>query len=160
LTPREYVYRSFPPKSIFHGRWCPALFVAPASSKIRPPQIEPEHHGKVELAIMFGMARHDAAVRQGVVFNGRSSPVLAFCTSHELHAIFVQQLVQTHAVAHAHLLPPVLDFRARQDFADGTVSLVAGLVFTVALLGKLAVRFMVPNFTQSKTLRGCICAIV
>ena len=40
-----------------------------------------------------------------------------------------------------------------RNFANGTI-IWKGLVFTLALLGKLGVGFMVPNFTQSKNFTG------
>lgn len=40
-----------------------------------------------------------------------------------------------------------------KNFANGTV-IWKGLVFTLALIGKLGVGFMVPNFTQSKNFTG------
>jgi Kef-type K+ transport system membrane component KefB len=135
-----------------------ALFVAPGVvEKYVLRKIEPEHHGKVELAIMFGIllammpATHyaKASYLMGAFVAG-----LAFCTSHELHAIFVQQFKRLMQWLMRIFFAASIGFQVPvKDFADGTV-VWQGLVFTVALLGKLAVGFMVPNFTQSKNFTG------
>lgn len=142
-------------------------------------------------AIMFGMLialmpatyYSKASYLMGAFVSG-----LAFCTSHELHTLFVVQFKRLlqwlmriffaarYAVNTAKLLlhsvkiPHSIFFLCSycsigfqvpiKDFGDPTV-IWQGLVFTLALLGKLAVGFMVPNFTQSRSftnlhLRDCL----
>jgi hypothetical protein len=135
-----------------------ALYVAPGViEKYVLRKVDSEHHGKVELALMFGIllammpATHyaKASYLMGAFVAG-----LAFCTSHELHAIFVQQFKRLMQWLMRIFFAASIGFQVPvKDFADGTV-VWQGLVFTVCLLGKLAVGFMVPNFTQSKHFTG------
>jgi hypothetical protein len=135
-----------------------ALYVAPGVvEQYVLRKVEPEHHGKVELALMFAIllammpATHyaKASYLMGAFVAG-----LAFCTSHELHATFVQQFKRIMQWLMRIFFAASIGFQVPvKDFADGTV-VWQGMVFTVALLGKLAVGFMVPNFTQSKHFTG------
>lgn len=123
-----------------------------------------ESKGKIELGIMLGILLGlmpatfyaKASYLMGAFVAG-----LGFCTSHELHAEFVRQfkrvlqwLMRIFFAASIGFQVPIL------DFGNGEV-IWKGLVFTIALVGKLAVGFMVPNFTQSKRftkfhLRDCL----
>jgi Kef-type K+ transport system membrane component KefB len=103
-----------------------ALFIAPGVvEKYVLRRVEPEHHGKVELAIMFGIllvmmpATHyaKASYLMGAFVAG-----LAFCTSHELHLVFVQQfkrlmqwLMRIFFAASIGFQVPVKDFAVRSD---------------------------------------------
>jgi len=123
-----------------------------------------EKKGKLEMTIMFGLLLalmpatyySKASYLMGAFVAG-----LAFCTSHELHSLFVRQfkrllqwLMRIFFAASIGFQVPV------KDFSDPTV-VWQGLVFTLALLGKLAVGFLVPNFTPSRSftnlhLRDCL----
>jgi Kef-type K+ transport system membrane component KefB len=135
-----------------------ALFIVPGIvEKAVLKRTKPERHGKIELTIMFAILigmlplTHyaKASYLMGAFVSG-----LAFCTSHELHHTFVTQfkrllqwLMRVFFAASIGFQVPI------KDFGSGTV-VWQGLVFTVALLGKLAVGFLVPNFTQSRNYTG------
>lgn len=142
-----------------------ALFIIPGvMEKYVLSKTKEEYRGKIELAVMFCFllilmpATHycKASYLMGAFVAG-----LGFCTSHELHVTFVAQfkrilqwLMKVFFAASIGFQVPV------KDFGDGTV-VWQGLVFTLALLGKLAVGFLVPNFTQSARftnyhLRDCL----
>jgi len=119
--------------------------------------IDNEHKGKIEMAIMFGalLALMPATYyAKASYLMGAFVAGLGFCTSHELHAEFVRQfkrlmqwLMRIFFAASIGFQVPLL------AFGNGEV-IWKGIVFTVALVGKLAVGFMVPNFTQHKHFTG------
>ncbi|CAB9502149.1 Cation/H(+) antiporter [Seminavis robusta] len=142
-----------------------AIWVAPPLlEKYITGKAGPENKDKMEMAIMFGLVLalmpatyySKASYLMGAFVAG-----LTFCTSHELHTLFVRQfkrllqwLMRVFFAASIGFQVPIKDF--------GNVTVIwQGLVFTLALLGKLAVGFLVPNFTQSKSftnqhLRDCL----
>lgn len=120
-------------------------------------RVKEQHKGKLELAIMFGIL----LVMMPATFYAKASYLmgafiagLGFCTSHELHVEFVRQfkrllqwLMRIFFAASIGFQVPITHF--------GNVEVIwKGLVFLVALLGKLAVGFLAPNFTQSKQFTG------
>jgi hypothetical protein len=118
---------------------------------------ESQYHGKIELAIMFGIllgmmpATHyaKASFLMGAFISG-----LAFCTSHDLHATFVQQFKRVLQWLMRIFFAASIGFQVPiKDFGNGTV-IWQGLVFTLALLGKIATGFMVPNFTHMRRFKG------
>lgn len=142
-----------------------AIWVAPPFlDKYVTGKVEESKRDKLEFTIMMGLlialmpATHfaKASYLMGAFLSG-----LAFCTSHELHSSFVRQfkrilqwLMRIFFAASIGFQVPV------KDFGDVTV-IWQGLVFSLSLLGKLAVGFMVPNFTQSRSftnlhLRDCL----
>jgi hypothetical protein len=135
-----------------------ALYVIPgAIEKYIHPKVDHEYHGKVELTIMFGFllmlmpATHyaKASYLMGAFIAG-----LSFCTSHELHEVFIIQFKRIMQWLMRIFFAASIGFQVPiKDFANGTV-VWQGLAFTLALVGKLAVGFMVPNFTQSKKFTG------
>jgi len=114
-------------------------------------------HGKVEMTIMIGML----IVMMPATFYAKASYLLGafvagltFCTSHELHLAFVRQFKRLMQWLMRIFFAASIGFQVPiKDFANGTV-VWQGIVFTLALLGKLAVGFMVPNFTQSRNFSG------
>ena len=79
---------------------------------------------------------------------------LAFCSNHDTHVLFVSQfkrilqwLMRIFFAASIGFQVPV------KHFADGMV-IAYGFLLTLALLGKLAVGFLVPNFTQNARFTG------
>lgn len=142
-----------------------ALFVAPSLiNKHVLSKVREENHGSVELAILFALLvglmpatfYAKASYLMGAFVAG-----LTFCTSHSLHATFVRQfkrllqwLMRIFFAASIGFQVPIKDLFQGKGFAQG-------LIFTIALLGKLAVGFMVPNFTQARSftkwhLRDCL----
>jgi len=142
-----------------------ALFVVPPIlNKHVLTRIAEEHHGKVELAIMFAFvvglmpATHytKASYLMGAFVAG-----LSFCTSHELHATFVRQFKRLLQWLMRIFFAASIGFQVPiKDLFQGHV-LAQGMVYLLALIGKLAVGFMVPNFTQASSftkwhLRDCL----
>ena len=135
-----------------------ALFVLPGLvEKYVLVRTKEEHKGQVELTIMFGLLLAmmpatyyaKASYLMGAFIAG-----LGFCTSHELHATFVSQFKRLMQWLMRIFFAASIGFQVPiKDFGNGTV-ILQGLFFTVALLGKLAVGFMVPNFTQSRSYTG------
>ena len=127
-------------------------------------RVQPEYKDRLEFTIMIGLLLalmpatfySKASYLMGAFVAG-----LSFCTSHDLHVLFVRQfkrilqwLMRVFFAASIGFQVPI------KDFGDPTV-LWQGFVFTLALTGKLAVGFMVPNFTQSTRftnhhLRDCL----
>jgi Kef-type K+ transport system membrane component KefB len=142
-----------------------ALFVVPGLlEKHVLSHVPHEYHGKVELAIMFAIllglmpATHytKASYLMGAFVAG-----LSFCTSHSLHTIFVRQFKRLLQWLMRIFFAASIGFQVPiKDLFKGHV-LWQGSLFTLALIGKLAVGFMVPNFTQAKSftkwhLRDCL----
>lgn len=142
-----------------------AIFVAPGIiNKHILTKFDEAQHGKVELAIMFGIViglmpatyYAKASYLMGCFVAG-----LAFCTSHELHAAFVRQFKRLLQWLMRIFFAASIGFQVPiKDLFQGEV-IAQGLFFTIALLGKLAVGFMVPNFTQAASftnwhLRDCL----
>jgi len=79
---------------------------------------------------------------------------LAFCTRHDVHVAFVHQFKRVLQWLIRIFFAATIGFQVPiKKFGDGEI-IWKGLLFTVALLGKLGVGFLVPNFTQDKNFRG------
>lgn len=132
---------------------------------ILPPMIEKhilvrfneDHHDKVEMGIMFMLVvalmpatyYAKASYLMGCFVAG-----LTFCSSHEVHHLFVHQFKRLLQWLMRIFFAASIGFQVPiKDFADGTV-IWQGLVYTLALTGKVAVGFLVPNFTQGKRFSG------
>ena len=75
---------------------------------------------------------------------------LTFCRSHDLHHLFGTQFKRVLQWLMRIFFSASIGFQVPiKDFGNGTV-IWQGLLFTVALLGKIAVGFLVPNFHQGK----------
>mmetsp|Transcript_27971 Transcript_27971/g.42849 ORF Transcript_27971/g.42849 Transcript_27971/m.42849 type:complete len:809 (+) Transcript_27971:202-2628(+) len=116
-----------------------------------------EYKGQIEMIIMFCIlialmpATHytKASFLMGAFVSG-----LTFCRSHELHHLFVTQFKRVLQWLMRIFFAASIGFQVPiKDFGNGTV-IWQGLVFTIALTGKLAVGFMVPNFNQTKRFTG------
>mmetsp|Transcript_13192 Transcript_13192/g.18670 ORF Transcript_13192/g.18670 Transcript_13192/m.18670 type:complete len:807 (-) Transcript_13192:178-2598(-) len=116
-----------------------------------------EHKGQIEMIIMFALliglmpATHytKASFLMGAFVSG-----LTFCRSHELHHTFVAQFKRLLQWLMRIFFAASIGFQVPiKDFGNGTV-IWQGLIFTIALTGKLAVGFMVPNFNQTKRFTG------
>eukprot|EP00522_Entomoneis_paludosa_P012811 CAMPEP_0172442126 /NCGR_PEP_ID=MMETSP1065-20121228/2596_1 /TAXON_ID=265537 /ORGANISM="Amphiprora paludosa, Strain CCMP125" /LENGTH=819 /DNA_ID=CAMNT_0013191851 /DNA_START=224 /DNA_END=2683 /DNA_ORIENTATION=+ len=135
-----------------------ALFVVPGLiHKYMHPRVPAEHIGKAELALMFCfvlvMMPATYYLKASYLMGGFIAG-LAFCTSHDLHAEFVRQLKRVMQWLLRIFFAASIGFQVPiKDLFTGSV-IWKGLVFCIALLGKLGVGFMVPNFTQSKSFTG------
>jgi len=79
---------------------------------------------------------------------------LVFCSDHDLHVEFVSQFKRTLQWLMRIFFASTIGFQVPiKNFANGKV-IYQGLLFTLALLGKLGVGFLVPNFSNSKKFRG------
>jgi len=128
-------------------------------------RIPKKHHGKTELLIMLLMLiglmpatkYAKASFLMGAFVSG-----LTFCRSHSLHQIFVSQFKRILHLLMKIFFAASIGFQVPiKSFGSGTV-IFKGLILTLALLGKLAVGFMVPNFNQSPRFSGlhfrdCLC---
>jgi hypothetical protein len=121
-------------------------------------------HDKVELSLMFGML----LALMPATYYARASYLmgsflagLTFCSSDGLHHRFVRQFKRVLQWLMRIFFSASIGFQVPiKDFADPTV-IWQGLVFCFALVGKIAVGFMVPNFSQGRRftrnhLRDCL----
>jgi len=146
------------------GGYTALYIIPPILNNYVLPKFAEEHHGKIELAIMFVFilalmpATHYA---KASYLMGGFVAGLAFCTSHELHAIFVRQFKRLLQWLMRIFFAASIGFQVPiKDLFQGHV-LAQGFVYLLALIGKLAVGFMVPNFTQARSytkwhLRDCL----
>lgn len=136
-----------------------AIFVLPQFlNKFVFAKIESEHkRGYYALGILFAMLLglmpatyySEASFLMGAFVAG-----LTFCTNDDAHHAFVDQwkrmmswLLRIFFAASIGFQVPV------KDFADMKI-IAHGLLFTLALLGKLAVGFLVPNFSTNARFTG------
>uniref|UniRef100_A0A7S1Z7Y7 Cation/H+ exchanger transmembrane domain-containing protein n=1 Tax=Ditylum brightwellii TaxID=49249 RepID=A0A7S1Z7Y7_9STRA len=135
-----------------------AVFIFPklinATIMKKVPQ---EQKGKAEMIIMFALILAlmpatyyaKASFLMGVFIAG-----LAFCRSHDLHHLFVTQFKRLMQWLMRIFFAASIGFQVPiKDFGNGTV-IWQGLVFTLALLGKIGTGLLVPNFTQSGRFQG------
>jgi Kef-type K+ transport system membrane component KefB len=86
---------------------------------------------------------------------------LVFCNSEPAHHMFVSQFKRVMQWLLRFFFAASIGFQVPiKSFANGTV-IIQGLLFTLALLGKVVVGFMVPNFSltgrfRSIHLRDCL----
>jgi len=136
-----------------------ALFVLPPFLEryIFKESMDPVLHGKLALFLMLALVmglfqatmQSKASHLMGAFIAG-----LVFCTDHELHVSFVSQFKRILQWLMRIFFASTIGFQVPvKNFANGTV-IWKGLVFTLALIGKLGVGFMVPNFTQSRNFTG------
>jgi hypothetical protein len=114
-------------------------------------------HGTLALAIMLAFV---IGMMQATHFTKSSHLMgafiagLVFCTDHELHLHFGSQFKRILQWLMRIFFASTIGFQVPiQNFGQGKV-LWQGFVFTLALLGKLCVGFLVPNFTQSRKFSG------
>jgi len=137
-----------------------ALFIIPDLLErfvFKSPKITSEMRGKIGLTILFvlviGMmqATHytKASHLMGAFIAG-----LVFCTDHDMHVMFASQFKRVLQWLMRIFFASTIGFQVPiQEFGNVEV-LWKGIVFTLALLGKVAVGFLVPNFTQSRNFTG------
>lgn len=135
-----------------------AIFILPQLiQKYVLTRFKEEHHDKVELSIMFLLVialmpatyYAEASYLMGAFVAG-----LTFCGSHGLHHLFVRQFKRLLQWLMRIFFAASIGFQVPiKDFGDPTV-IWQGLVYTLALTGKIGVGFLVPNFGQEKRFRG------
>lgn len=135
-----------------------AIFIAPKLiSRFILLKFSDDHHDKIELATMFALllvllpATHytKASYLMGSFLAG-----LPFCSSEGLHHIFVRQFKRLLQWLMRIFFSASIGFQVPiKDFGDPSV-IWQGLVFCLALTGKIGVGFLVPNFTQGRRFTG------
>lgn len=136
-----------------------AVFVLPGIiGRFILPKFDQSNHDKIEMTGMFGLvlglmpatyyAR--ASYLMGAFIAG-----LTFCHSDGLHHQFVRQFKRILQWLMRIFFASTIGFQVPiKDFADAKI-IWQGLVFCLSwLIGKVAVGFMVPNFSQSKNFTG------
>ena len=140
------------------GGYVALFWIPPIVNKHVLTRVEnQEKHGFVEMGIMFSFL----IVLMPATYYAKASYLmgafvagLSFCTSHELHVAFVRQFKRVMQWLMRVFFAASIGFQVPiKDFASGVV-IWQGLVFTLALIGKLLVGFLVPNFTQSRNFTG------
>ena len=121
------------------------------------PKIKKENHGSAGLGLMFlflfammpATYYAKSSFLMGAFLSG-----LVFCRNHDVHVRFVSQFKRLLQWLMRIFFAASIGFQVPiKDFGDGKV-IGIGLLFTLALLGKLAVGFLVPNFNNSDTFKG------
>lgn len=139
------------------GGYAAIFILPPLIEKHILSRFKEENHARVEMAIMFAMVLAlmpatyyaKASYLMGCFVAG-----LTFCSSHALHHLFVRQFKRLLQWLMRIFFAASIGFQVPiKDFADTTI-IWQGLVYTLALLGKVGVGFMVPNFTQGGKFRG------
>lgn len=142
---------------LFIGGFVALFWVPGIVERVVLRRADEQYHGKLELTVMFGLLLalmpatyySKASYLMGAFVAG-----LSFCTSHELHHTFVCQFKRVMQWLMRIFFAASIGFQVPlRSFANGTV-IWQGLVFALALLGKVVVGFMVPNFTKSRKFTG------
>mmetsp|Transcript_20990 Transcript_20990/g.34631 ORF Transcript_20990/g.34631 Transcript_20990/m.34631 type:complete len:811 (+) Transcript_20990:192-2624(+) len=120
-------------------------------------RIKKENHGSVGLGLMFlilfGMMPATYYAKSSFLMGAFISG-LVFCRNHDVHVRFVTQFKRLLQWLMRIFFAASIGFQVPiKDFGNGTV-IGYGLLLTVALLGKLAVGFLVPNFNNADKFRG------
>lgn len=120
-------------------------------------RVKPENRGAAGLGLMFllllAMMPATYYLKSSFLMGAFLSG-LVFCRNHDVHVRFVSQfkrllqwLMRVFFAASIGFQVPI------KDFGDWHV-IGYGLLFTVALAGKLAVGFLVPNFNNTDKFKG------
>lgn len=135
-----------------------AIFILPPFiRKYILVRFDESNHARVELAIMFllviGMMPATyyakASYLMGCFVSG-----LTFCSFHELHHAFVHQFKRLLQWLMKIFFAASIGFQVPiKSFNDAEV-IWQGFVYTLALLGKIGVGFMVPNFSRDRRFTG------
>ncbi len=139
------------------GGYVAIFILPPLINKYILSRFKEENHDRIEMAIMFVLV----LVLMPATYYAKASYLmggfvagLAFCSSHGLHHLFVRQFKRLLQWLMRIFFAASIGFQVPiKDFANLTV-LWQGLLYTVALSGKIGVGFLVPNFTQGKRFRG------
>jgi len=114
-------------------------------------------HGRIALGIMFalviGLMQATHATKASHLM-GAFIAGLVFCTDHHLHHEFVSQFKRLLQWLMRIFFASTIGFQVPvKQFGSGKI-IWQGLLFTLSLVGKLVVGFMVPNFTREKKFTG------
>jgi len=144
-----------------------ALFVVPdlLEKFVLKPDMDNKMHGKVALLFMwiFVLGLMPATKYPGAShLMGCFLAGLVFCTDHHLHVEFVDQFKRVLQWLMRIFFASTIGFQVPiKNFGSAKI-ILHGLFFTVALLGKLVVGFLVPNFNPREKnftgfhLRDCL----
>jgi predicted Kef-type K+ transport protein len=146
------------------GGYCAIFVLPPLINKHILTRFEEHDRARVEMVILILMIivlMPATYYAQASYLMGAFIAGLTFCSSHGLHALFVRQFKRVLQWLMRIFFACSIGFQVPiKDFGDGKV-IWQGCVFALALFGKVAVGFMVPNFTQSRRftlwhLRDCL----
>lgn len=121
------------------------------------PRIKKENHGSAGLGLMFlilfammpATYYAKSSFLMGAFLSG-----LVFCRNHDVHVRFVSQFKRLLQWLMRIFFAASIGFQVPiKDFGSGKV-IGYGLLFTIALTGKLAVGFLVPNFNNVNKFHG------
>ena len=139
------------------GGYIAVYVVPPLLDRFLFQRIKKQNHGPAGLAILFlflfammpATYYAKSSFLMGAFLSG-----LVFCRNHDVHVHFVSQLKRVLQWLMRIFFAASIGFQVPiQDFGDGKV-IGYGVLFTVALTGKLAVGFLVPNFNNTERFRG------
>jgi len=120
-------------------------------------RVRKENHGSAGLGLMFlilfammpATYYAKSSFLMGAFLSG-----LVFCRNHDVHVRFVSQFKRLLQWLMRIFFAASIGFQVPiKDFGDAKV-IAYGLIFTLALTGKLAVGFLVPNFNNSAKFKG------
>jgi Kef-type K+ transport system membrane component KefB len=139
------------------GGYAAIYILPPILDRYMFSRIKPENHGAVGLGLMFlilfGMMPATYYAKSSFLMGAFISG-LVFCRNHDVHVRFVTQFKRLLQWLMRIFFAASIGFQVPiKDFGNGIV-IGYGLLFTVALLGKLAVGFLVPNFSNTDMFRG------
>eukprot|EP00567_Pseudictyota_dubia_P018452 CAMPEP_0197431994 /NCGR_PEP_ID=MMETSP1175-20131217/138_1 /TAXON_ID=1003142 /ORGANISM="Triceratium dubium, Strain CCMP147" /LENGTH=859 /DNA_ID=CAMNT_0042959977 /DNA_START=122 /DNA_END=2701 /DNA_ORIENTATION=- len=138
------------------GGYIAVYILPPLIDRFILAKIHEDKHGPVQMMIMLGMMLAlmpatyyaQASFLMGVFVAG-----LTFCRSEEVHHMFVRQFKRILQWLMRIFFAASIGFQVPiTQFGNGTV-IWQGLVFTLALLGKLLTGLLVPNFNGTARYR-------
>jgi Kef-type K+ transport system membrane component KefB len=139
------------------GGYVAIFILPPVINKHILVRFDEHHHDRIELVIMILLVialMPATYYAQASYLMGCFVAGLTFCSSHGLHSLFVRQFKRVLQWLMRIFFSASIGFQVPiKDFGNGKV-VWQGLVFTLALLGKIGVGFMVPNFTPAKRFTG------
>jgi Kef-type K+ transport system membrane component KefB len=135
-----------------------AIFVLPpAIRKHILTRVDEKNHARVELCIMFFLV----LVLMPATYYAKASYLmgcfvagLTFSSFHELHHAFVRQFKRVLQWLMRIFFAASIGFQVPVTHFNNAEVIWQGLVYTLALIGKVGVGFMVPNFSIDKKFHG------
>jgi len=117
----------------------------------------PKQRGMISLVLLWGLV---IGMMPATHFPGASHLMgaflagLVFCTDHDLHVEFVSQFKRVLQWLMRIFFASTIGFQVPIKNFGSFKIIWQGLLFTLALLGKLGVGVLVPNFSNSERFRG------
>ena len=139
------------------GGYAAVFTLPPFLDKYFYTRFKKENNGPAGLALMFlilfammpATYYAKSSFLMGAFLSG-----LVFCRNHDVHVRFVSQFKRLLQWLMRIFFAASIGFQVPiKDFGDAKV-IGYGLLFTLALTGKLAVGFMVPNFNNCERFKG------